>query len=228
VRAALPVLAVVVCGVLCCASQAAGGQAGAAGTQGALPSSPPANPDEADGEWSFSAAVYVYRVVDDRNYAQPTFTADRDWLHLEARYNYEDLDTGSLWVGYNLGGGEAVTWELTPMLGGVFGNTSAVAPAYKGSLQWSKLEFSSEGEYVFDTNDSSDNFIYNWSELAVAPVEWWRIGLVTQRTRVHASEREVERGLLVGFAYRELDSTIYVFNPDDSAPHVVVGVTVGF
>jgi len=23
------------------------------------------------------------------------------WLHLEARYNDEDLRTGSLWVGYN-------------------------------------------------------------------------------------------------------------------------------
>jgi hypothetical protein len=228
VRAALPVLAVVVCGVLCGARQAAGGQAGAAGTQGAFPASPQATQDEAAGEWSFSAAVYVYRVVDDSNYAQPTFTVDRDWLHLEGRYNYEDLETGSLWMGYNFGGGETLTWELTPMLGGVFGNTSAVAPGYKASLGWSKVEFSSEGEYVFDANDSSDNFLYNWSELSVAPVEWWRIGLVTQRTRVHASEREVERGLLVGFAYRELDSTLYVFNPDDSAPLVVVGVTLGF
>ena len=227
-RAALSVLAVVVCGVLCGASQAAGGQAGATGTQAALPASPPALQDEPAGEWSFSAAVYVYRVVDDRNYAQPTFTVDHDWLHLEARYNYEDLETGSLWMGYNFGGGEAVSWNLTPMLGGVFGNTAGVAPAYKGSLEWSRLEFSSEGEYVFDADDASDSFFYNWSELAVAPVEWWRIGLVTQRTRVHATDREIERGLLVGFAYQELDATLYVFNPDDSEPLVVVGVTVGF
>ena len=212
----------------CCASQAAGGQAAATGAQAAPPSSPPAAQGDAAAEWSFSAAVYVYQVEGDRNYAQPTFTADRDWLHLEARYNYEDLETGSLWMGYNFGGGETVTWNVTPMLGGVFGNTSGVAPAYKGSLQWSRLEFSSEGEYVFDANDSSDNFFYNWSELAVAPMEWWRIGLVTQRTRVHATDREIERGLLVGFAYRELDSAVYVFNPDDSQPFVVVAFTVGF
>jgi hypothetical protein len=133
-----------------------------------------------------------------------------------------------LWIGYNLAGGEKVTWDLTPMFGGVFGNTSAVAPAYKGSLQWAKLEFSSEGEYVFDVNDSSENFFYNWSELAFAPVEWWRIGLVTQRTRVYATDRDIQRGLLVGFSWRELDSAVYLFNPDDSKPHVVVAVTVGF
>ena len=31
---------------------------------------------------------------------------DHDWLHLEARYNYETLETGSVWVGCNLSGGE--------------------------------------------------------------------------------------------------------------------------
>jgi hypothetical protein len=179
-------------------------------------------------EWSFSGTVYVYQVQDDRNYAQPTFTADRGWLHLEGRYNYEDLETGSLWLGYNFGGGEEVEWELTPIFGGVFGATDGLAPGYKGSLSWKRLAFASEGEYVFDTGDTSASFFYNWSEVTVAPAEWWRIGLVTQRTRAYASDREVQRGLLVGFTYRSLDSAIYVLNPDDSKPVVVVAVTVGF
>jgi hypothetical protein len=49
--------------------------------------------------WSFSASVYTYLVPDDRDYAQPTLTADRGWLHLEARYNYEAPETGSAWIG---------------------------------------------------------------------------------------------------------------------------------
>ena len=179
-------------------------------------------------EWTFSAALYVYQVPDDRNYVQPTVTADRDWLHLEARYNYEDLETGSLWMGYNFGGGETVAWELTPMLGGVFGVTDAIAPAYKGSLSWRRLAFYSEGEYVFDLEDSSEHFLYNWSEMTLAPVEWWRIGLVTQRTRAYEAERDIQRGLLAGFTYKALDSAIYVFNPDDSHPIVVFSVTLGF
>ena len=36
--------------------------------------------------WSFSASVSTYIVPDGRDYAQPTITADHDWLHLEARY----------------------------------------------------------------------------------------------------------------------------------------------
>ena len=35
--------------------------------------------------WTFSAFAYTYIVPDDRDYVQPSFTADRAWLHLEAR-----------------------------------------------------------------------------------------------------------------------------------------------
>jgi hypothetical protein len=61
--------------------------------------------------WAFSIGVYTYALPDEGNYAQPTFTADRGALHLEARYNYEAMETGSLWAGYNLAGGNRVTWE---------------------------------------------------------------------------------------------------------------------
>ncbi len=134
--------------------------------------------------WELSASVFGYFVPDDGNYAQPSLTADRGWLHLEARYNYEDWETGSAWFGYNLAGGDAVWWELTPMVGAVFGNTTGIAPGYRGAIGWKWLEASSEGEYLFDTTDSSASFFYAWSELAVAPVPWFRTGLVGQRTRV--------------------------------------------
>jgi hypothetical protein len=177
--------------------------------------------------WEFSASVYFYQVVDDRNYAQPTITADRGWLHLSARYNYEDRDTGSLWFGYNMSGGETVSWELTPILGGVFGTTDGVAPGYKGTMGWRALELYSEGEYVF-TSAAADRFFYNWSELTVSPVEWWRIGLVTERTRAYETEREIQRGLLMGFSYKSFSSAIHVFNPDDTHPVVVVSASLSF
>jgi hypothetical protein len=114
------------------------------------------------------------------------------------------------------------------MVAGIFGHTAGVAPGYKGSLTWRSLGLSSEGEYVFDAAGSSDSFFYNWSELAFAPKEWWRIGLVTQRTRAYAAERDIQRGLFAAFTYKRLDSAIYVFNPDDSKPIVVAAMTVGF
>ncbi len=190
-------------------------------------SPPPAIENDAV-EWSFSAYAYTYLVPDSRDYVQPTITADRNWLHLEARYNYENLETGSAWVGYNFGGGEKLAWEFTPMLGGVFGDTAGIAPGYKGSLSWWKLELYSEGEYVFDTRDASGNFFYNWSELTLAPLAWFRFGMVTQRTRAYQADRDIQRGLLVGLSYKKVDFTTYVFNPDESSPIVVLAVGVNF
>jgi hypothetical protein len=195
-----------------------------------VPVAPAANaPLEADEQaWSFSASANTSFVPDDRNYVQPTFTADRGRLHLEARYNYEALDTGSAWVGCNFSGGKMLAWEFTAMLGGVFGDTTGIAPGYKGSLGWSKLELYSEGELVFDTGSASDNFFYNWSELTLTPVEWFRFGLVTQRTRVYKTDRDLQRGVLAGFSFKKVSLSGYAFNPDDNTPTFVLAVALTF
>ena len=56
-------------------------------------------------EWSFSASATSYFVPDRHDYVQPTFTADHGQLHLQMRYNYENLETGSAWIGYNFEAG---------------------------------------------------------------------------------------------------------------------------
>jgi hypothetical protein len=178
--------------------------------------------------WSFSASAYTYFVPDSREYVQPTFTADRNRLHLEARYNYEGFDTGSAWVGCNLSAGKKLSLEFTPMLGGVFGEVTGVAPGYKCTLGWRKVELFSEGEYVIDTGNSSASFFYTWSELTLAPVDWFRFGLVVQRTKLYQTDFDVQRGFLIGFSRKQVHFTAYVFNPDASRPTVVLGVGLSF
>jgi hypothetical protein len=181
-----------------------------------------------ESAWSFSASAYGYLLHDGDAYVQPTFTADHDWLHLEGRYNYENLEAGSLWVGYNFSVGEKVTFEGSAMLGGVFGATVGIAPGYKASLSWTKLELYSEAEYLFDTNESADSFFYAWSELTWAPVDWCRLGLVGQRTRVFETDRDIQRGFLVGFQSKRVSFTTYVFNIDDRSPTTVLAIGVSF
>ena len=188
------------------------------------------NPSD-DGDeqvWSFSASASYIAPPDDSNYVQPTFTADRGWLHLEARYNYEAVEAGSAWLGYNFSGGTRLAWEITPMIGGVFGDTTGIAPGYKGVLGWWKLELYSEGEYVFDAGSSSDNFFYNWSELTLAPVEHVHFGLVTERTRAYQTDRDIQRGVLAGVSFKRVDVTGYVFDPDDDHSTFVLAVEVTF
>jgi hypothetical protein len=215
--------------VLCMVGGQVGGQTMTNEVPASATNAPAASATEPAHEgWSFGASVYGYIVHESRDYLQPTITADRGWLHLEARYNYEAFDTASVWVGYNFAGGEKLAWEITPMLGGVFGDTTGIAPGYKGSLSWWKLELYSEGEYLFNTRHSSESFFYNWSELSLAPLDWFHFGLVSQLTRLYQTDREIQRGFLVGVSWKKVHLTTYVFNPDESHPVFVIAGGIGF
>ena len=174
--------------------------------------------------WSGSATGITYVVPDEGNYVQPTVSLDRKWLHVEGRLNYEALNTASLWVGYNLEGGSTVEWTLTPKVGGAFGDVAGVLPGYAATIAWRKLDFYSEGEYLFDLTRSADSFLYNWSELAVAPVDWLRVGLVTERTRVRAAGRDIQRGPFVALTFGRFDCAAYVLDAPHNTPTVALSL----
>ena len=177
--------------------------------------------------WAFSALVDGYYVPGEQGYVDPIFTADRRWVHLEARYNYEDLRTGSLWFGYNFnfGSEKTLTLTLTPMVGGVFGRTDGIAPGLEASLTYKKLNFWVGNEYVFDIRDSSGNYFYTWPQLTYSPTDWLRVGFVAQRTL--AIQSDTQYGFLIGLSHKKTDFTSYILNPGPK-PTVVLEVGYNF
>ena len=183
---------------------------------------------KSESTWSVLASAAAYVFPDQPNYLQPTITADRGPLHLEARYNYEDRQSTSAFVGWNLEFGDTVKLELTPMLGGLFGSTAGVVPAIELDLASRKIEVSLEGEIVVDLRDAHDSFVYNWSEFAVWATDWLRAGIVTQRTRVYQTARELEVGVLAGTSLSRFEGTVYFFNPGSDDHFTVVSIGVSF
>ena len=186
------------------------------------------SPETTPDQWSFSLNIAGYLVPHDRSYASPTFNADRRHIHFGARYNYEDKETGSLWAGYNFSKGDKVEFALTPMIGGVLGNTAGIAPGYMASIAWRRIELSSEGEYVFDLRQKAGNFFYSWSELSYAPMEWWRVGLVAQRTKAYHTDLDIQRGVLIGVSGKRVDFTTYIFNAGWTDPTIVLSLGFKF
>ena len=150
---------------------------------GARPRRPPPAADEKAPAWEYSASLYGYFPPEDQHYAQPTVIADHDALHLEARYNYEGLKSGSAWVGWNVGAGEKLRLDATLMVGGVVGDTRGVAPGYELTLSYGRFELYSEGEYVFDTDDSARQFLL---QLGAARVLAPRVAEGRPRLAAHA------------------------------------------
>jgi hypothetical protein len=178
--------------------------------------------------WAFSLTATGYVVPGGPSYLSPDFSADRGWLHLEARYNYEALETGSLWAGYNFSAGKKLVLDVTPMFGGVFGDLNGVAPGYLLTLSYKRVQLYSSGEYVFDTQNRGGNFLYSWNQITYSPLKWLQVGLVSQRTRVYHTSLDVQRGVLVGFTHKKVNFTTNVFNFGWTTPTEVLSLGVNF
>ena len=172
--------------------------------------------------WEFGITVYPTIVRGGGNYTSAIATADRGPLHLEARYNYESVGARSAFVGGTFSGGDKVAWELTPLLGGAWGDTRAFVPGFEAGVSWRRFDAYVEAEYVRDSGERDDSYFYAWTELGFRPIEWLRLGLAGQRTRAYDNERDIQRGPFVQLTWRRLTIGGYWFNPG-SSEQVFVG-----
>src|SRR5262245_16843742 len=127
---------------------------GAVGTSGA--GTPPEGvPDchadsSASAPWQLSAWAETFVVPDGEDLFNPTFYARHGKLQLEARYNYEDRNTASLWAGRRFRFGGDVRFDVVPMAAVVFGETNGAAPGLEATIAYKRVDWYSESEHVID------------------------------------------------------------------------------
>ena len=180
-----------------------------------------------DPVWEFNASASFFFIPDDF-FVLPIFMADKNKLHLEARYNYEDKETFSAWVGYNFVGVNDFEYEITPMIGGVVGLSNGMAPGLKFTFSFKGFELYSEAEQYFDLETSENHFFYAWSELTYSPNDWLWFGLSGQRTRVYQTDLDIQRGLLIGAEYKNWGLTAYFYNIASDDPFLMISLSKGF
>ena len=178
--------------------------------------------------WEFAITAYPTAITDGDNYTSAIAVADRGPLHLEARYNYESVGARSAFVGWTFAGGDEVTWELTPIVGGAWGTLRAFVPGLEASVAWKGIDFYIEAEYVRDNREHSDSYFYAWSELGFRPVEWLRFGIVGQRTRAYGGDRNIQRGPFAQVTWGPMTFGAYWFNPGASDQVFIGSVGIAF
>ncbi len=186
----------------------------------------PQEPDSATApRWNHDLEASFYLLKDDFIFL-PAYHADKGRLHLEGRFNYEDINTFSAWIGYNFSGGKTFQYVITPMAGGVAGRLNGIAAGLELTLNFKGFVLYSESEHVFDLKEKENDFFYNWTDLTFAPTDWLFFGLSGQRTRLYQSALDIQRGFLVGGSYRRVEITGYLYNPgfDDLFVLLTLGV----
>jgi hypothetical protein len=178
-------------------------------------------------KWEISTDINFYFIPDDF-FIDPVVMADHGKLHLEGRYNWEDRNTFSAWIGKNYFGGKKIEYKITPMAGIVMGQTQGVAPGLEFSLAWKKFELSNSMEYLFDTNVKEESYFYSWNDLTYSIKDWLWMGLSTQRTRVYKTKLDLQKGLIIGLGYKKFDLTTYLYNIGFDTAFTVVTLSAGF
>jgi hypothetical protein len=172
--------------------------------------------EEPQDEWEFATSVFYSDPPGSEDRLTPILYADRGPLHLEARYNYEDLETLSVFAGWTFETGEEVAVSFTPMLGAVVGDTDGIAPALEFDLGWERLEWYAEMEYVIDIDESDDNFFYSWSTLMYGLTDAFSAGVVIERSKLVDTDFDVQRGLALQFAHENFGISLYAYNLGES------------
>lgn len=177
-------------------------------------------------EWNYGVETDLY--FTDPFVFLPIFIADKGNLHLEARYNYEDLKTFSGWVGYNFYGGEDFEYFITPMVGAAVGRTNGIVPGLEFTFSYIGFELYSESEYLFDFASSEYNFFYSWTDLTYSPLDWLWFGISGQITKTNETELETDRGVILGFAYKNFEITGYFYNAFTDDVFFMLALTTDF
>lgn len=147
-------------------------------------------------------------------------------LYAELRYNYEALNTGSLYAGRNFSGGKGLKYSITPMAGLVFGEYNGGSAAMNTELEYNKLAFSSQLQYTISKDKLQDDFFYNWSELYWQAFEWMYAGLSVQQTKLKNKRLSSEPGFLIGFEIKKLTIPLYIFSPLSSDRNLIIGLNI--
>jgi hypothetical protein len=179
--------------------------------------------------WKLGLELNAFFELGERAYLAPIASFDRGPLHLEARYNYEDLRTGTFLAGWGLRlGGEDTFLRVVPLLGGAVGESAGILPGLEVEAQWWRLSYWLELEYLFNLKDSSSSFFYTWSEVNLELTSFLWVGGSWQRFKQAHSDRELDVGPMIGAGVGPVSLSFYYYGIGTSHHWALVTLDVRF
>jgi hypothetical protein len=175
-------------------------------------SSKSSDPDSAEA-WAFGIEADYYLFPTEANILPLILTADKGIVHLEARYNYEDRYSASVLGGLNFSFGKKLNVVLTPVAGIVFGRLSAAIAGLETDLNYKRLNFNSQTEWVIDFAGNEGNYIYTFDQLGMGITDHLVLGLTAQRTRLYETKLDLQRGIFAQYSFGKWNLSFSYFNP---------------
>lgn len=154
------------------------------------------------------------------------YETNNHW-YTEARFNYEELNSLSLYVGKNFTREGKLSYSIIPLVGGVAGKFRGASTGFNAVVEYSDFFFSTQSQYTVSFYSNHSDFFFSWCELGYQPWKWFYAGLTVQQTYLQEAESICsEPGIVVGFSMGRFTFPLYVFNPLSNSNYFVLGLNL--
>jgi hypothetical protein len=151
------------------------------------------------------------------------YESNNKW-YAEARYNYDEYQTFSLYAGKTFSRQNMFSYAFTPVIGAMTGKLNGGSVGLNTELSYKKFNFSSQSQYTVSAENKNSNFFFSWSELYYQPLKWMYTGVTLQHTRIYKTDARLEPGVLIGFSFDQWSFPVYSFTPYAAERYFVVGI----
>ncbi|MBA4167833.1 MAG: hypothetical protein H0X41_09875, partial [Chitinophagaceae bacterium] len=139
------------------------------------------------------------------------YTTKNNWYG-EARYNYDEAQTFSVYAGRTFSRKGLLSCSATPLLGGLMGKMNGGSVGMNMDLGFENLFFSTQSQYTFSLAQKTNKYFFSWSELGYQATSWLYGGMALQQTNIYQTAGKFEPGCMLGFSLKNWTVPLYVFN----------------
>jgi hypothetical protein len=146
--------------------------------------------------------------------------------YIEGRYNYETINSASVYFGKTIKKKALISYSITPIAGLVAGRFNGGSIGVNAELDYKKFYFSSQSQYTFSIENKATNFTYSWSDLTYRLKTWVSAGVSLQQTNLYKATGTFEKGILIKAEYKFFSFPLYIFNPLTNNRYFVLGLDI--
>jgi hypothetical protein len=148
--------------------------------------------------------------------------------YFESHANYEQAHTFSAYIGKTFSENKEFSFSITPMLGGVLGSLNGGILGLNSEMNYKKVRFISQSQYIFSFENKKVDFLYNWMELGYQVIKDVIIGLSIQNTLINPTNIQLETGFFVRIKVMKWSFPVYCFNSTSGSRYLIFGVAREF
>lgn len=151
------------------------------------------------------------------------YQSSKNW-YAEGRFNYEAINTLSLYGGKTFEKTALISYSATPIVGVVLGQMNGGSVGLNLEMDYEKFNFNTQSQYTFSAQQRTNNFIYSWSDLTYQFFEKFAMGASLQQTKLYQVNGAFERGVLLKTGFKNWVFPLYIFRPETSERYFVLGI----